>query len=109
MSRLPIRWKLTLAFALALAIVLTGVGVFLHFQLSTDVDNDIERDLRARADQLSGLVIREPIGALTSPSKTLEPDETIAQILTRTAGWWRPVRPACCCSRHRRSLSHSLP
>jgi len=86
MSRLPIRWKLTLAFALALAIVLTGVGVFLHFQLSTDVDNDIERDLRARADQLSGLVIREPIGALTSPSKTLEPDETIAQILTRTGG-----------------------
>lgn len=31
MSRLPIRWKLTLAFALALAIVLSGVGVFLRF------------------------------------------------------------------------------
>jgi hypothetical protein len=31
MSRLPTRWKLTLAFALALAIVLTSAGVFLHF------------------------------------------------------------------------------
>ena len=29
MSRLPIRWKLTLAFALGLAVVLTAVGVFL--------------------------------------------------------------------------------
>ncbi len=29
MSRLPIRWKLTLAFALALTVVLTAVGVFL--------------------------------------------------------------------------------
>lgn len=84
MSRLPIRWKLTLAFALALAIVLGGVGVFLRFQLSADVDNDIERGLRARADQLSGLLMREPIAALPSPAKTLEPDETIAQILTRT-------------------------
>jgi signal transduction histidine kinase len=85
MSGLPIRWKLTLAFALALAIVLTDVGVFLHFQLSADVDNDIERDLRARAAQLSGLLMREPIAALpTAPAKTLEPDETIAQILTRT-------------------------
>ena len=39
MSRLPIRWKLTLAFTLALTIVLTAVGVFLHVQLSTDVDH----------------------------------------------------------------------
>ena len=68
MSRLPIRWKLTLAFALALAIVLSGVGVFLRFQLSADVDNDIERGLRARADQLSGLLMREPIAALPSPA-----------------------------------------
>jgi CHASE3 domain sensor protein len=29
MNRLPIRWKLTLAFTLALTIVLTAVGVFL--------------------------------------------------------------------------------
>ncbi len=61
MSRLPIRWKLTLAFTLALTIVLTAVGIFLHFQLSTDVDHEIERDLRTRAAQLSGLLMREPI------------------------------------------------
>ncbi len=87
MNRLPIRWKLTLAFTLALTIVLTAVGVFLHFQLSTDVDHEIERDLRTRAAQLSGLLMREPISSLpTAASEQLEPDETIAQILTPTGG-----------------------
>ncbi len=83
MSRLPIRWRLTLAFAFALTVVLTAVGVFLHFQLSTDLDHDIERDLRTRAAQLSGLLSRAPISALPTPAfKQLESDETIAQILT---------------------------
>jgi signal transduction histidine kinase len=87
MNRLPIRWKLTLAFTLALTVVLTAVGIFLHFQLSTDVDRDIERDLRTRAAQLSGLLMREPIESLpTAAAEQLEPDETIAQILTPTGG-----------------------
>ena len=87
MNRLPIRWRLTLAFALALTVVLTAVGAFLHFQLSSDVDRDIERDLRTRAAQLSGLLMREPISALpTAAAEQLEPDETIAQILTPTGG-----------------------
>jgi signal transduction histidine kinase len=87
MNQLPIRWKLTLAFTLALTIVLTAVGVFLHFQLSTDVDHEIERDLRTRAAQLSGLLMREPISSLpTAAAEQLEPDETIAQILTPTGG-----------------------
>jgi signal transduction histidine kinase len=86
-NRLPIRWRLTLAFAVALTVVLTAVGVFLHFQLSSDVDRDIERDLRTRAAQLSGLLMREPISALpTAAAEQLEPDETIAQILTPTGG-----------------------
>jgi two-component system, OmpR family, sensor kinase len=87
MSRLPIRWRLTLAFVVALTVVLTAAGVFLHFQLSSDVDRDIERDLRTRAAQLSGLLMREPISSLpTAAAEQLEPDETIAQILTPTGG-----------------------
>ena len=66
MSRLPIRWRLTLAFALALTAVLTAAGVFLYAQLRADVDVTIERDLRMRADQLSGLLIRSPISELTT-------------------------------------------
>jgi two-component system, OmpR family, sensor kinase len=86
MSRLPIRWKLTLAFALGLAVVLTAFGVFLHAQLSANVDAAVERDLRMRADQLRELVIRSPISALPTSSGGLEPDETIAQILDPAGG-----------------------
>jgi two-component system, OmpR family, sensor kinase len=83
MRRLPIRWKLTLAFALGLAVVLTALGVFLHAQLRANVDAAIERDLRARADQLRELVIRSPVSELpTTQTEDLVPDETIAQILT---------------------------
>jgi two-component system OmpR family sensor kinase len=86
MSRLPIRWKLTLAFALGLAVVLTAVGVFLHAQLSANVDAAIERDLRTRADQLRELVMRSPVSALPTHSEDLEMDETIAQILAPAGG-----------------------
>ena len=86
MSRLPIRWKLTLAFALGLAVVLTAVGVFLHAQLSANVDAAIERDLRTRADQLRELVMRSPVSALPTHSEDLETDETIAQILAPAGG-----------------------
>lgn len=83
MSRLPIRWRLTLAFALALTVVLTAVGVFLHAKLSADVDVTIERNLRMRADQLSALLRQESISELSAThSEDLEPDENIAQILT---------------------------
>jgi signal transduction histidine kinase len=83
MSRLPIRWRLTLAFALALTVVLTAAGVFLYARLGADVDLTIERDLRMRADQLGGLLIRSPISELsTTHAEDLESDETIAQILT---------------------------
>jgi two-component system OmpR family sensor kinase len=86
MNRLPIRWKLTLAFALGLAVVLTAVGVFLNAELSANVDAAIERDLRMRADQLRELVIRSPLSALPTNSENLEPDETIAQVLAPAGG-----------------------
>jgi two-component system, OmpR family, sensor kinase len=83
MSRLPIRWKITLAFALALTAVLTAAGVFLFVQVRADVDEAIAHDLRLRADQLGGLLIQSPISVLAARhTADLEPDETIAHILT---------------------------
>ena len=82
MRRLPIRLRLTLAFALALTAVLGAAGVYLYAQLRADMDVATERDLRMRADQLSGLLIRSPATALTTDSEDLDPDERLAQILT---------------------------
>jgi hypothetical protein len=94
MSRLPIRWRLTVAFGLALAIVLTAVGIFLHARLRAELDIGIERDLRVRADQLGGLLARSPIEELPqTPSAELEPDENIAQILQPDGTRSRPAVP----------------
>ena len=60
-----LRWRLTLAFALALTAVLGAAGVYLYAQLRADMDVATERDLRMRADQLSGRLIRSPATALT--------------------------------------------
>ena len=46
---MPIRVRLTAAFALATAIVLTGAGLFVYVQLRGDLDESIDDALRARA------------------------------------------------------------
>jgi two-component system OmpR family sensor kinase len=87
MSRLPIRWKITLAFALASTVVLAAIGIFLYARLSADLDNTIERDLRMRASHLHELINQSQLSELpTTDAEELEADETIAQILTPTGG-----------------------
>ncbi len=82
MNRLPLRWRLTLAFAAALAVLLTAVGVFLYARLGAELDRLMRRDLSARSEQLGGLLLSSPIESLPrEPAAELEPDETVAQIL----------------------------
>ena len=50
MSRLPIRVRLSLAFAVAMAVVLAALGAFLYFQLRHSLDEQIEASLRGQAD-----------------------------------------------------------
>jgi amino acid permease len=38
MTGVPIRWKLTLAFAAALAVVLACLGTFVYLRLAADLD-----------------------------------------------------------------------
>jgi two-component system OmpR family sensor kinase len=52
-SRLPIRQRLTLAFALAMAVVLAGTGALLYFGLRASLDESIRDGLEARIDDLA--------------------------------------------------------
>ena len=94
MNRLPIRWKLTLAFALALTIVLTAVGIFLHFQLSTDVDRRHRaRSPHARRPAQWTTHARADIGVahaqlLNSWNRT----KRSRRSSRRQAVWWLPRR-----------------
>jgi heavy metal sensor kinase len=58
LARLPIRLRVTLAFAAAMAIVLAATGVFLYLRLGSALDGTIDQSLRARATDVGALVRR---------------------------------------------------
>ena len=68
MSRLPIRVRLSLAFAAAMALLLAGLGSFLYVQLRSSLDEQIAARLEAQA------------GAAAAGS-LVEGDESVGQIL----------------------------
>ena len=53
MSRLPIRVRLTLAFAVVMAIVFAGVGAILYLRLGDTLDEGIADTLEARTSELA--------------------------------------------------------
>jgi signal transduction histidine kinase len=56
MRRLPIRLRLTAAFALAMAAVLAATGLFLFVRLGSSLDETIDSGLRSRSAEVSALV-----------------------------------------------------
>jgi two-component system, OmpR family, sensor kinase len=65
MSRLPIRLRLTLAFAIAMAIVLAATGAFLYFRLGSSLDEGVDENLAARLRDVSALARRGETGRTT--------------------------------------------
>jgi heavy metal sensor kinase len=76
LRRVPIRWRLTLAFAAAAALVLLAMSVFLALSLRASLDDAIRDTLATRAREVGALVARG--GALARP---IEADEGIAQLV----------------------------
>jgi signal transduction histidine kinase len=56
MNRLPIRLRLTAAFALATVLVLAGAGLFVYQRLGSDLDDAIDDRLRTSAHELAPAV-----------------------------------------------------
>jgi heavy metal sensor kinase len=54
-SRLPIRLRLTLAFAVAMAAVLAATGAILYLRLASSLDEAIDEGLQARASEVAAL------------------------------------------------------
>jgi signal transduction histidine kinase len=76
-SRLPIRWRLTAAFALAMVLVLAAAGVFVYLRLADDLNDSIEKTLQTRAEAVSasgdvgtgaGEDVEESFAQLVSPA-----------------------------------------
>jgi signal transduction histidine kinase len=74
-SRLPIRVRLTAAFAVAMLLVLAAAGLFVYLRLAHDLDEAIDRTLEVRAEAIAGLERLPPVGD--------DPEEAFAQLLDR--------------------------
>jgi two-component system OmpR family sensor kinase len=79
-SRIPIRWRLSLAFAVAMAVVLGATGAFLYARLGTSLDQSIDDGLHARADALIALVAEAPRGKPAN-ARLAGNGENFAQVL----------------------------
>ena len=77
MSRLPIRARLTAAFALAMVLVLAAAGLFVYVRLKGDLDEGVDAALESRAAAVAAS--RE--AAAGAPD---EADEGFAQVLSQT-------------------------
>lgn len=82
MSRLPIRLRVTTAFAVAMAAVLAGSGLYLYLHLDSHLAAALNRDLRLRAQDLAALISqRSATLAKDNSGRFVEHGESYAQLL----------------------------
>ena len=80
-ASLPLRLRVTLAFALSVALVLAGLGVFLYFRLGAELRHGVDLELRSRSGVITAaLRDRGPVPIDASRS-VIDPDESFAQVL----------------------------
>jgi signal transduction histidine kinase len=79
-SRLPIRVRVTAAFAIAMAAVLAGTAAFVYLRLGSHLATALDRELRVRAQDLAPLAA-DPAARLPE-SRFIEHGESYAQVLT---------------------------
>jgi signal transduction histidine kinase len=82
-SRVPIRLRLTLAFAVVMAVVLGAAGLFLYSQQRIQLNKSIDQTLRTERDELKAL-LRTGGGTLGSIGRraVAVPTEESSQVLT---------------------------
>jgi len=81
-SRLPIRVRMTLAFALAVVVVLAGACGFVYVQLRADADDSIAGELNARMTAALSLLARGEELGTTDSGLIGERDDSMAQLLS---------------------------
>jgi two-component system OmpR family sensor kinase len=82
MNRLPIRLRVSAAFALAMAAVLAGSGLFLYLRLSSHLALALDQNLQLRAQDLGALVSQSHASlSRSSGGRLIEPGESYAQLV----------------------------
>jgi signal transduction histidine kinase len=79
--RIPIRLRLTLAFAAAMGLVLSAMGLFLCLRLGAELDHSVAAGLRDRTDDVAVLARRPTPWLPAGPRDYLPEGTTFAQVL----------------------------
>jgi signal transduction histidine kinase len=78
--RLPVRWRVTFAFAGALAVVLLAVGTFIYLRYETELTNTVDAGLETRAAEVASL---RRSGARLDAGGAIDEEESFAQVVAR--------------------------
>jgi two-component system, OmpR family, sensor kinase len=83
--RLPLRLRLTLAFALGMVLVLSALGAFLYLRLGAELLRSIDSGLRSRAEVVVAGLGNGGGGFGDEAGALIDPDEAFAQVLDPSA------------------------
>jgi signal transduction histidine kinase len=81
MTRVPVRWRLAVAFATALLLVLGVTAVVVHVRLRAELTDGVDTTLRSRLQTVSAL--SDGSGPVLPPRLVGEAEEGFAQLLDR--------------------------
>lgn len=80
MSRVPIRLRLTAAFAAAMLLVLAGAALFVFARVRAELNESVTATAEARVDAMAAQ-LDGPGGTLESSGELLDPEEAFAQVI----------------------------
>jgi two-component system, OmpR family, sensor kinase len=85
-SRLPIRARLTAAFAVAMLLVLVGAALFVYLRHRADLTETIDHGLDRRSDDVAALIRRSGTDAAErGDGRLTDPEDAFVQLLTSDA------------------------
>ncbi len=79
--RIPLRLRLTVAFACGMALVLVSLGAFLYLRLGRELLRSVDMGLRSRAQVIVAGIGKRHVGFTGQSGTLIDPDEAFAQIL----------------------------
>jgi len=85
-SRVPIRWRLTVTFAAVMAVVIVAIGLLLYARFESELNRTIDDGVRARVEALATLVTQQRQAPLTAAAgqRLLAREDGFAQIIRPT-------------------------
>jgi two-component system, OmpR family, sensor kinase len=81
LSRVPIRLKLTIAFAAAMAVVLAALGLFVYLRFEHQLDDAVISGLESQAQDVKSVLARTDEESARSIESLLGGDDTFAEVL----------------------------